>query len=191
MILGITFGLLVFGGLAFLIAKAAIFALPLGIGIIVARMAAQSGAGVLGTVVVGLIGTISVFAAGQLSLLLVRSVLFRFVVASAFAVPSAVAGYHLALTLSRFSGAEGWWPPIFASVGSLIIAHAALQQLTTPSRARYPSNATPRSATAEQWSGSVTMAAGSNASMRARTSAGRTDRAAHGRRSPSQARPLL
>lgn len=131
MILGIIFGLLGIGGLVFLMVEAAIFALPLGIGLIVARIAAQSGAGVLGTVGVGLIGALAVFAAGQLSFLLVRSALIRFVVACAFAVPSAVAGYHLASMLSRFSGAEGSWQPIFASVASLIIAHAAFRHLTT------------------------------------------------------------
>ncbi len=61
-----------------------------------------------------------------------RSTALRLVIALAFAAPAAFAGYHVVLGLSRIGGAQGLWQPIFAGIGAVIIAGAALMRLSTP-----------------------------------------------------------
>ena len=63
---------------------------------------------------------------------LTKSNLVRLVIAVAFAAPAAFAGYHVVLGLSHIGGAHGVWQTVFAGIGAVIIAGAALMRLTTP-----------------------------------------------------------
>ena len=110
----------------------AVFALPLFAGVAAGRLAYDTGAGWLSAILVGLIAAILTLGVGQLILAVTKSNVMRFSVAVAFAAPAALAGYHVVLGLSRIGGAHGVWQPIFAGIGAIMIAGAALARLATP-----------------------------------------------------------
>ena len=87
---------------------------------------------VAGAIIIGLIAAIVAFGVAQLILATTSSTALRIIIAAAFAAPAAFAGYHVVLGLSHIGGAHGAWQPIFAGVGAIIIAGAALARLATP-----------------------------------------------------------
>ena len=132
MVLGVIFSLT---GICLLIAlmfNMAIYALPLFSGVAAGRFAYDTGAGWLGAILLGLLAAVLTLGVGQLILAVTKSNTLRLVIAVAFAAPAAFAGYHVVLGLSRIGGAHGAWQPIFAGIGAVIIAGAALARLATP-----------------------------------------------------------
>lgn len=102
------------------------------LGVTVGRFAYDSGAGPLGAIVVGGAAAAAALGLAHVVLVVTRSTALRLLIALAFAGPAAFAGYHVVLGLSRIGGAQGPWQPIFAGVGAVIIAGAALTRLSTP-----------------------------------------------------------
>ena len=132
MVLGVIFSLT---GICLLIAlmfNMAIFALPLFSSVAAGRLAYDTGAGWLGAILVGLLAAVLTLGVGQLILAVTKSNAVRLAIAAAFAAPAAFAGYHVVLGLSHIGGAHGVWQPIFAGIGAVIIACAALARLATP-----------------------------------------------------------
>ena len=132
MVLGVIFSLT---GICLLIAlmfNMAIFALPLFAGVTAGRLAFDTGAGWLGAILIGLVAAVLTLGVGQLVLAVTKSTLLRLAIAVAFAAPAAFAGYHVVLGLSRIGGAHGVWQPVFAGIGAVIVASAALSRLATP-----------------------------------------------------------
>ena len=132
MILGVIFSLTGIGLLIALMFNMAIFALPLFAGVTAGRFAFDTGAGWLGALLVGLVAAALTLGVAQLVLAVTRSTAIRLTIAVLFAAPAAVAGYHVVLGLSRIGGAHGLWQPVFASIGALLVAGAALTRLATP-----------------------------------------------------------
>ncbi len=133
MVLGVIFSLLGIGMLIVVMFQMAIFALPLFVGVTAGRFAYETGAGALGAVLVGAIAVAVARGTAQLVLVVTRSTALRVLIALAFAAPAGFAGYHVVLGLSRIGGAQGLWQPVFAGIGAVIIAGAALMRLSTPS----------------------------------------------------------
>ena len=132
MILGVIISLT---GVCLLIAlmfQMAVFALPLFAGVSAGRLAYDAGAGWLGAVLVGLIAAVLTLGFGQLILAVSKSNVLRLTIAVAFAAPAAFAGYHVVLGLSRIGGAHGLWQTVFAAIGAVIVAGAAVTRLVTP-----------------------------------------------------------
>ncbi len=132
MVLGVIFSLVGIGILIAIMFQMAIFALPLFIAVTAGRSAYETGTGVMGAIIIGLIAAIVAFGVAQLILATTSSTALRIIIAAAFAAPAAFAGYHVVLGLSHIGGAHGAWQPIFAGVGAIIIAGAALARLATP-----------------------------------------------------------
>ena len=132
MILGVIFSLTGIGLLIALMFNMAIYALPLFAAVTAGRLAFASGAGWLGAILVGLIAGVLTLSVGQLILGVTKSNLVRLAIAVAFAAPAAFAGYHVVLGFSRIGGAHGLWQTVFAAIGAVIIAGAALMRLATP-----------------------------------------------------------
>ena len=131
MVLGVIFSLLGIGMLIALMFQMAVFALPLFVGVSAGRFAYDAGAGALGAILLGAAAAAAALGIAQLVLAMTRSTALRLLIALAFAVPAAFAGYHVVLGLSRIGGAQGLWQPIFAGIGAVIIAGAALMRLST------------------------------------------------------------
>ena len=132
MILGVVISLT---GICLLIAlmfQMAVFALPLFAGVSAGRLAYETGAGWLGAILVGLLGALATLGIGQVVLTITKSTILRLAVMVVFAAPAAFAGYHVVLGLTRIGGAHGAWQVVFAALGALAIAGAALARLSTP-----------------------------------------------------------
>ena len=132
MILGVIISLT---GICLLIAlmfQMAVFALPLFAGVSAGRVAYETGAGWLGAILVGLVAALLTFGLGQLVLAITRSTTLRLAIMFVFAAPAAFAGYHVVLGLTRIGGAHGAWQIVFAALGALAIAVAALARLYMP-----------------------------------------------------------
>lgn len=132
MILGVIMSLT---GVCLLIAlmfQMAMFALPLFAGVSAGRLAYETGAGWLGAILLGLLGALLTLGLGQAVLAIAKSTALRLAVMLVFAVPAAFAGYHVVLGLTRIGGAHGPWQVVFAAIGAVAIASAALVRLSTP-----------------------------------------------------------
>ena len=132
MILGVIISLT---GICLLIAlmfQMAVFALPLFAGVSAGRLAYETGAGWLGATLVGLVGALLTLGLGQLVLAITKSTALRLAIMLVFTAPAAFAGYHVVLGLTRIGGAHGAWQVVFAALGAVAIAGAALARLSTP-----------------------------------------------------------
>lgn len=132
MVLGVIFSLTGICLLVALMFNMAIFALPLFSGVAAGRFAFETGAGWLGAILLGLPAAVLTLGVGQLILAVTKSNMLRLIIAVAFAAPAAFAGYHVVLGLLRIGGAHGVWQPVFAGIGAVIVAGAALTRLATP-----------------------------------------------------------
>jgi hypothetical protein len=125
------FGLLMtafgIGAACALLYYCAVFALPVFVGLSAAFWAMNSGAGA-GTIVIGFAAGVLVFVIGQIAFIGTRSPIVRWTVALLFAVPTAMAGYGMALRLSEFAIPSVAWRHIFALIASVIIGGTAITQ---------------------------------------------------------------
>ncbi len=132
MILGVIISLT---GVCLLIAlmfQMAMFALPLFAGVSADRLAYETGAGWLGAILLGLLGALLTLGLGQAVLAIAKSTALRLAVMLVFAAPAAFAGYYVVLGLTRIGGGHGAWQVVFAAIGAVAIASAALVRLSTP-----------------------------------------------------------
>ncbi len=132
MVIGVLFSMLGIGLLIGLMFQMAIFALPLFAGVTAGRFAYDTGAGALGAILVGAATAVAALGLAQVILVVTRSTALRLMIAVAFAAPAGLAGYYLVLGFSHIGGAHGVWQPIFASIGAVMVAGAAVGRLATP-----------------------------------------------------------
>jgi hypothetical protein len=96
LVIGLILNVFGIGLFCWLIFTLAVYALPFFIALTASMGAFHSGAGVLGVVT----GNVTL-AIGQIAFAIVRLPVLRAVIAAAFAVPAAIAGYHAVLGLSQ------------------------------------------------------------------------------------------
>ncbi|MCA1438192.1 hypothetical protein I6F33_35370 [Bradyrhizobium sp. BRP20] len=108
----------------------AVYALPFFVALTLGITAFQSGAGVVGALLIGTAGGALTLAAGQAAAAITRSLTLRIAIATAFAVPAAVAGYHVAFALSRIGTTSLAWREIFACLGAICVGGTAWTRLT-------------------------------------------------------------
>jgi len=129
MTLGIVVSLFGLGAMLVLLFTLAIYAAPFFVGLTAGMWAFETGAAVIGAVVVGLVaGVVALFAA-QLLFASVRSLALRAVIALLFAAPAAVAGYHAVLGVSALLVPSEAWRHVFAAIGGLVVGVSAAVQL--------------------------------------------------------------
>ncbi len=129
MTLGVIVGLLGLGTALVLLFTLAIYAVPFFVGLTVGMWAFETGAGVIGGALVGLVaGVVALFAA-QLLFASVRSLALRAVIALLFAAPATVAGYHTVLGISALLVPSEAWRHVFAAIVGLAVGVSAAVQL--------------------------------------------------------------
>jgi hypothetical protein len=129
MTLGVIVSLFGLGTALVLLFTLAIYAVPFFVALTVGMWAFETGAGVIGAVLVGLVaGVVALFAA-QLLFASVRSLALRAVIALLFAAPAAVAGYHAVLGISALLVPSEAWRHVFAAIGGLVVGVSAAVQL--------------------------------------------------------------
>ena len=128
------------GFLCWLAFNLAVQALPFFAGVTAGLFAYHTGAGPFGTITIGLIAGAATLVIGQFIFATIRSPLPRALMTAAFALPAAVAGYHLALGLSAIGMASDPWRHVFAVIGAIVVGSTAWARFSahpfeTPERA--------------------------------------------------------
>src|SRR3546814_14126597 len=111
--IGILSSIAAIGALCWLLFTLAVFALPFFAGVSAGTWAYQTGAGWLGSIIVGLIAAALTLGLGQFLLAFIRPLWIRLMIALPFLAPAALAGYPatqgiMPLPLPSRSGDQRW-----------------------------------------------------------------------------------
>lgn len=128
--LGLVLNTLGIGFSCWAIFALAVYALPFFVALSIGMTAFQNGAGVVGAVLFGTAGGALTLAVGQAAVAITRSVTLRIAIAIAFAVPAAVAGYHVVFALSQIGIPSIAWREAFACLGAVCVGGTAVMRLT-------------------------------------------------------------
>jgi hypothetical protein len=129
MIIAIILSIAGLGFLCWLAFNLAVHALPLFASVTAGLFAYHTGAGPFGTLTVGLITGATTHLIGQFIFATTRSPLPRVLMTIAFALPAAVAGYHLVLGLNAIGMASDPWRHVFAVIGAVMVGSTAWARL--------------------------------------------------------------
>ena len=130
MILGLILASGAFALIAWLIFNLSVYALPFFVGVSAASFAHRTGAGLVGSAIVGLITGAVTFGVGQAAFSVARSATARAGVAAIFAVPAAVAGYYSTLGIVSLCVPGEGWRHAFSIVGGFVIGSIAFTRLS-------------------------------------------------------------
>jgi hypothetical protein len=128
--LGLVLNTLGFGLFCWAIFALAVYALPFFVALSIGMTALQSGAGVVGALLIGTASGALTLVLGQTAVAVTRSSTLRIAIATAFAVPAAVAGYHLVFGLSQIGLPSLAWREALACLGAVCVGGTAWTRLT-------------------------------------------------------------
>lgn len=134
--LGILASIAAIGFLCWLLFTLAVFALPLFAGVSIGTWAYGTGAGWPGAILIGLIGAALTLGIGQFLLIVVRPLWIRLLVAAAFVLPAAIAGFHATHGIVKHTMPSETWQVIFSVIGAVAVGITAFLRVaglaTTP-----------------------------------------------------------
>lgn len=135
--LGIVLSVIGLGFFCGLLFTLAIYALPVFVGLTAGLAAFDSGGGVIGALVIGLLVSGAILAFGQIAFATSCTPLTRLVIGLLYAVPASIAGYQVAFSLACLSISPGGWQISFAVAGAVLSGFTAFSRMTlfTPSPA--------------------------------------------------------
>jgi hypothetical protein len=128
--LGLVLNTVGIGLFCWLIFMLAVYALPFFVAVSAGMMAFHSGAGFLGAPLAGIAAGGVTLAVGQNAFAIARFPILRAAIAGVFAVPAAVAGYHVVFAMSRLGIPSLAWREVFACLGAVFIGGTAWTRLT-------------------------------------------------------------
>jgi hypothetical protein len=112
-----------------------VWALPSFVAFAAGVAAFHSGAGMIGALFVAAIVGGLTFAVGRLAFATARSRVLRAFIVAAFALPAAVAGYHVVQDISQLAVPSPLWCDVFAGAASIGgIAWSRVSTLADPAR---------------------------------------------------------
>jgi hypothetical protein len=119
------------GVLCWLLFTLAVFALPAFIGVSAGIWAHQTGAGLVGAIVIGVAAAGIALGIGQLLLAILRPVWLKILVALAFVAPAAIAGFHATHGIVKHTMPSEAWQLVFSVVGAIAVAVTAFIRVTS------------------------------------------------------------
>lgn len=128
--LGLVLNTVGLGLFCWLIFALAVYAVPFFVAVSIGMLTFNSGAGVIGALLVGIIAGASTLVIGQTTFAMTRSMILRAAIGAVFTVPAAVAGYHAALAMSQIGVPSLVWREVFACVGAVSVGATAWMRLT-------------------------------------------------------------
>lgn len=131
LIIALVLSMLGIGLLCWLGLTLAVYALPCFVALSAGLAAVHAGAGIASAALVAILAGVVTVLIGQTALIWARSTFLRVVIAAAFSVPAAVAGYHLAHGLSQIAMPSSFWQAIFSWTGAVAIAGMAWRRITS------------------------------------------------------------
>ena len=120
----------VVGTLCWLVFTFAVYAVPAFVALSAAMFAYQTGAGLLGAVVVGLLAGAATLVVGQRLIGATRSPPLGFLLTSLFAAPASVAGYHAVHGIMAMSPPAPGWHQLLSVAGGLLVGLVAWKRMT-------------------------------------------------------------
>lgn len=128
-ILGILLSFAAIGAMCWLLFTLAVFALPFFVAVSASTWAYHSGAGVLGSLLVGLVAAALTLGLGQLGLAILRPTWAKLLLALAFVVPAVLAGYHATHGIVQHTIPSPVWQQIFSVIGGVAVGCSAFVRL--------------------------------------------------------------
>ena len=130
LVIGIVLSVLGLGLFCWLLFTLAIYALPFLAGLTAGLAAFDSGAGVIGAIIVGPVIGGATLALGQMAFATTRTPLIRAFIGLLYAVPATVAGYQVSFALSGIGMSTGGWQTTFAVIGAVLAGFTAFSRMT-------------------------------------------------------------
>jgi hypothetical protein len=130
LILGLILNTFGIGLFCWLIFTLAVHALPFFVALSVGLAALHAGAGLGGAALSAFLAGAFTLVIGQSAFSFTRSALLRAVIAAAFALPAAVAGYHLVHGLSQIAMPSLLWREVLAWIGAVAVGVTAWTRMT-------------------------------------------------------------
>ena len=139
-ILAILASLTAIGLFCWLLFTLAIFALPAFVGVTAGAWAYGTGAGIAGAILVGAAAAAITLAAGHLLLTFVRPMWLKLIVAAAFVVPAAIAGFHATHGIVKHLMPSDAWQIAFSVIGAVAVGITAFVRVAGMAAAPTPSD---------------------------------------------------
>ena len=127
--LGIVLSIAAIGFFCWLLFTLAVFALPFFAGVTVGAWAYHTGAGWLGTIVIGVIGAGLTLGIGQLLLMVVRPLWAKLLIALVFVAPAVMAGYHATHGIVKHTMPSETWQVVFSVIGAVAVGVTAFMRV--------------------------------------------------------------
>lgn len=134
--LGLVLNTLGIGLFCWAIFALAVYALPFFVALTIGMMAFPSGGGLIGALLIATAGGALTLVLGQVAFAVTRSSALRIAIATAFAVPAALAGYHVMFALSQIGVPSMAWREVFACFGAVCIGVTSWTRLNVLSETR-------------------------------------------------------
>lgn len=131
LIIALVLNMLGIGLICWLGLTLAVYALPCFVALSAGLAAVHAGAGIASAALVAILAGAVTVLIGHTVLIWARSTFVRAVIAAAFTVPAAVAGYHLAHGLSQIAMPSSLWQAIFSWTGAFAIAGMSWRRITS------------------------------------------------------------
>ena len=116
--------------LGWLVFTLAVNVLPFFVAVSVGMLALSNGAGALSAITVGVSVAACTLIAGRFLFAVSRSLMIRGLVAAVFAVPAAVAGYHVAYGILGLGQTAEAWRHALGVAGALVTAAVAWRRMS-------------------------------------------------------------
>ena len=130
LVLGLVLNTVGLGLFCWLIFTLAVYAVPFFVAVSIGLLTFNSGAGVVGAILVGIVVGALTLVLGQTAFAMTRSTILRAAIGAVFAVPAAIAGYHMVLAMSQIGVPSLAWREVFASLGAVSVGATAWIRLT-------------------------------------------------------------
>ena len=132
--IGLVLNTLGIGLFCWAIIALAVYALPFFVALIIGMMTFHSDAGLIGAMLIATAGGALTLVLGQVAFAVTRSSALRIAIATAFAVPAAVAGYHVVFAVSNIGVPSLAWREVFACLGAVCIGLTSWTRLMALAR---------------------------------------------------------
>ncbi len=129
-VIGLILSVFGIGFFCWLLFTLVVYALPFLAGLSAGLAAFNSGSGVIGALIVGVLAGGATLAIGQIAFARVRTPLFRAVSGLLYAVPASIAGYQATLGLAHIGVPSEGWREAFAVVGTVLVGGTAWARMS-------------------------------------------------------------
>ncbi len=128
-IIGLVLSIFGLGAICWLLFSLAVYALPFCVGMTIAFAALHGGSGVVIAFGAGAFAAGIALALGRIAFAAARPPLIRAAIGLLYAIPAALAGYHLLHGLAGISMTDEGWRAVFALVGAGLIGVTAFSRM--------------------------------------------------------------